>query len=177
MHGGCIRSFRSDELSSDDGGSHANPSRDAEPIRERSARARERRLVVGARRATTYISAGPLTFGIEYRHFQNDQGICIHVFGELGGNQEEFLRFDCFDRAPHYHYAWSTKDEYVALDTTADGDPLQWTLECLRTRLPAMLIRAGAGELTLTLDQRDIDAALPTVRGWAESLQTQGRQE
>jgi hypothetical protein len=32
---------------------------------------------------TTYIPAGPLTFGIEYRHLQNDQGICIHVFGDL----------------------------------------------------------------------------------------------
>jgi hypothetical protein len=49
--------------------------------------------------------------------------------------------------APHYHYAWSTDDQYVALDTTAEGDPLHWTLDRLRTRLPAMLIRAGAGEL------------------------------
>ena len=126
---------------------------------------------------TTYIPAGPLTFGIEYRHLQTDQGICIHVFGDLNGTQEEFLRFDCFERAPHYHYAWSTDDQYVALDTTAEGDPLRWTLDRLRTRLPAMLIRAGAGELARTLDQRDIDAALPTIRGWAESLQTQARQE
>ena len=57
------------------------------------------------------------------------------------------------------------------------ANPLQWTLERLGTRLPAMLIRAGAGELARTLDQRDIDAALPTVRGWAESLQTQERQK
>ena len=84
---------------------------------------------------TTYIPAGPLTFGIEYRHLQTDQGICIHVFGDLNGKEEEFLRFDCFERTPHYHYAWSTDDEYVALDTTAEGDPLQWTLERLRTRL------------------------------------------
>jgi hypothetical protein len=50
-------------------------------------------------------------------------GICIHVFGEVNGREEEVLRFDCFQRAPHYHYAWSTNDQYVALDTTADGDP------------------------------------------------------
>jgi hypothetical protein len=47
----------------------------------------------------------------------------------------------------------------------------------LRTRLPAMLIRAGAGKLARTLDERDIDAALPTIRGWAENLQTQARLE
>jgi hypothetical protein len=61
------------------------------------------------------------------------------------------------------------------LDTTADGDPFQWTLERLRTRLPAMLIRAGAADLALTLDQRDIDAAMPKIIGWAETLQTQDR--
>ncbi len=126
---------------------------------------------------TTYISVGPLTVGIEYRHLQTDQGICVHVFGDLNGKQEEFLRFDCFEQAPHYHYAWSTDDQYVALDATAEGDPLQWTLERLRTRLPAMLIRAGAEELALTLDQRDIDAALPAIRGRAVSLQTQERLE
>jgi hypothetical protein len=85
------------------------------------------------------------------------------------------LRFDCFQRAPHYHYAWSTNDQYVALDTVADGEPFQWTLERLRTRLPAMLIRASAPDLARTLDQRDVDAAIPKIIGWAETLQTQDR--
>ena len=40
-----------------------------------------------------------------------------------------------------------------------------------------MLIRAGAEELALTLNQRDIDAALPAIRGRAVSLQTQERLE
>jgi hypothetical protein len=124
---------------------------------------------------TIYIPAGALKFGIEYRHLQGDQGICIHVFGEVNGQEEEVLRFDCFQRAPHYHYAWSTNDQYVPFDTTADGDPFQWTLERLRTRLPAMLIRAGAPDLARTLDQRDIDAAMPKITGWAETLQTQDR--
>jgi hypothetical protein len=70
---------------------------------------------------TVYIPAGILKFGIEYRHLQGDQGVCIHVFGEVNGREEEVLRFDCFERAPHYHYAWSTNDRYVPLDATA-GD-------------------------------------------------------
>jgi hypothetical protein len=124
---------------------------------------------------TVYISSGALKFGIEYRHLQGDQGICIHVFGEVNGREEEVLRFDCIHRAPHYHYAWSTNDQYVALDTTADGDPFQWTVERLRSRLPAMLIRAGAPDLARSLDQRDIDAAMPKIIAWAEALQTQDR--
>lgn len=124
---------------------------------------------------TVYIPAGVLKFGIEYRHLQGDRGICIHVFGEVNGREEEVLRFDCFEQAPHYHYAWSTNDQYVPLDTTADGDPFQWTLERLRLRLPAMLIRASAPDLARTFDQRDIEAALPKITGWAETLQTQDR--
>ena len=126
---------------------------------------------------TVYISAGALRFGIEYRRLQNDQGICIHVFRGSDDQQDEVLRFDCFERQPHYHYAWSKNDRYVSLDTAAEGDPLQWTLARLRTRLPAMLIRADAPDLARALDQRDIDAALPQIAGWADALQAQARQQ
>ena len=126
---------------------------------------------------TTYITAGVLRFGIEYRHLQNDQGICIHVFRGPDAQHDEVLRFDCFERQPHYHYAWSKNDHYVPLDTAAEGDALQWTLARLRTRLPAMLLRAGEPDLARTLDQRDIDAALAKVAGWADALQAQAHQQ
>ena len=143
------------------------------------------RAAPGAVELVSVTSGGTLTRGASFapnmsadgRYVTFTSGAPDDVFGDLNGKEEEFLRFDCFERTPHYHYAWSTDDEYVALDTTAEGDPLQWTLERLRTRLPAMLIRAGAGELTRTLDQRDIDAALPTIQGWAESLQSRERRE
>jgi hypothetical protein len=38
-----------------------------------------------------------------------------------------------------------------------------------------MLIRAGAADLVRTLDQRDINAAIPKITAWAETLQTQDR--
>jgi hypothetical protein len=126
---------------------------------------------------TTYITAGALRFGIEYRRLQNDQGICIHVFAGPDDRQDEVLRFDCFEREPHYHYAWSKSDRYVPLDTAADGDSLQWTLTRLRTRLPAMLIQANEPALAREFDQRDIDAALPKIAGWAEALQAQARHQ
>jgi len=126
---------------------------------------------------TTYITAGMLRFGIEYRRLQNDRGICIHVFGGPDDQQDEVLRFDCFDREPHYHYAWSKYDRYVPLDPAAEGDPLQWTLTRLRTRLPAMLIQAGELDLARTFDQRDIDTALPKIAAWAEALQAQAHRQ
>ena len=65
-----------------------------------------------------------------------DQGVCIHVMGEVDGSQTELLRFDCFDQVPHYHYAPLGKNERRELDKTTAGNPLGWTLRQLRTRCP-----------------------------------------
>jgi hypothetical protein len=65
----------------------------------------------------------------------------------------------------------------VPLDTAAEGEPLQWTLARLQTRLPAMLLRAGEPDLARALDQRDIDTALQKIAAWADALQAQARQQ
>jgi hypothetical protein len=51
----------------------------------------------------------------------------------------------------------------IHLDPVADGDPLAWALERLRTRLPQMLERAGAAEAAARVDLRRVDATLPRV--------------
>ena len=132
---------------------------------------------------TEYVEVGPLVFGIEYRFLWErkadgeftdivkDLGISVHVF-EGGTDQSlERLRFDCFLIRPHYHYFhWPEEEEHVWLDTAVTGDPFQWTLDCLRTKLPAMLPKSGADELARSLDQRDIEAALPKIAAYAEAL-------
>ena len=136
---------------------------------------------------TEFIDAGPIRFGIEYRlltdavsaanQYQaasgtdegtgelDDRGVSIHVYGLQDGETLEYLRFDCFDEDPHYHYiSWKDKsNEMLHLDPIADGDPLQWTLDRVRTRLPQMLERAGASGLAASIDQRQIDAAMPRI--------------
>jgi hypothetical protein len=120
------------------------------------------------------IPAGVVTFGLEYRtlHDGGEEGICIHVYGnELPGHDRELLRFDCFRVAPHYHYrnASAKKNERLMLDFTAEGDPLSWTLDKIKNRLPIMLIRCEAEEVARAVEQRDIDAALPKIVAWAET--------
>ena len=69
----------------------------------------------------TRIDAGAVSFSIGYysrdggvahgtapgaRGGQNpDQGVSLQVRGEVDGVDTELLRFDCFEIAPHYHYA------------------------------------------------------------------------
>jgi hypothetical protein len=115
----------------------------------------------------------------------DDRGVAIHVFGEdpdgsegraqgagkagrVGGEgsaQLEYLRFDCFNEDPHYHYiSWKQRsNEMLHLDPVADGDPLLWALERIRTRLPQMLERAGARELAARVDPRLVEQVLARV--------------
>ena len=141
---------------------------------------------------TTWIDAGAVKIGVEYRLLTDaiaaaneviaaagatqeaasvsspvpldDRGVSLHVFS-AGDAPQEYLRFDCFEEDPHYHYiSWrAMSNEMLHLDPIADGDPLAWALERLRTRLPQMLARAGAGELAARVDPREIERALPRV--------------
>ena len=55
------------------------------------------------------------------------------------------------------------------LDFTAEGDPLAWTLDKIQNRLPIMLIRCDAEDVARSVDQREVDAALPKIVAWAET--------
>jgi hypothetical protein len=138
---------------------------------------------------TTWFEAGAVRIGVEYRLLNdaiaahaaietatgsdssealdlNDRGVSLHVCGTGEGDAErEFLRFDCFEEDPHYHYvSWrAMSNEMIHIDPIADGDPLAWSLERIRTRLPQMLERAGAADLAARVDARELERALPRV--------------
>jgi len=136
---------------------------------------------------TEFFDAGVVCFGVEYRLLDDaiaaasairtasgpdsaagsfdDRGVSLHVFAEVGGRRVEVLRFDCFEEDPHYHYvSWEARsNEMLHIDPVADGDPLAWALERIRTRLPQMLERAGAAEAAGRVDLRRVDALLPRV--------------
>ena len=121
---------------------------------------------------TTYVDAGPLRIGVEYRllddeelaenyegedadEIQNalggaaveDNGASIHVLGREDGH--EYLRFDLFEKGPHYHYIdlGGEKQTIIDFDRVALGEMLPWALAQLRNRVVPMLERAGGAEL------------------------------
>jgi len=131
---------------------------------------------------TEFVEAGPVTIGVEYRFLYHwgkdgtptdvvmDQGVCLHVFEGGTKPEDERLRFDCLEIGPHYHYDVQGTDEHVYIDRAADGDPLRWVLERLRTRLPAMLVRSGNIDLARKIDQRELDSAISKVAALADAL-------
>lgn len=137
---------------------------------------------------TAWFPAGRLRIGVEVRRLDDaiaaaaeleaasgdergrtegldDRGVALHVCAEQDGEWREFLRFDCFDEDPHYHYlSWrDRRNEMLHLDPHADGDPLAWALERIRTRLPQMLERAGEPEVARRVDPVALEAVLPRV--------------
>lgn len=116
----------------------------------------------------TTLDAGPLRFVVEPRILDdtvlttgsdrdaegddgtpifNDYGPSLHVFSMADGL--EYLRFDCFVNKPHYHYGRHGAGEVITVrfDQYAEGDPVEWTIGRLRSRLPEMLEHAGVPEI------------------------------
>jgi hypothetical protein len=139
----------------------------------------------------TTIACGPIGFALQYRNLDGgaphrqgaggiggadaDQGVCIQVVGNVAGQETELLRFDCFDNHPHYHYGPANKNVRIMLDSTVAGNPIGWTMAQLRSKLPAMLARAGYEALALQIDPYLLTQTLVEVEAKARDMALQQR--
>ncbi len=140
---------------------------------------------------TTRIPAGAVTFGVEWRHLDEagilayygpdarakfdhkapagftgpveEDGLCIHVFSARDG--AEYLRFDCFDEAAHYHLLDPATPTNLVFehDVASHGPLLDWALRALRADLPALLEQAGAPDLARAVNLDVVARAIVLV--------------
>jgi hypothetical protein len=77
----------------------------------------------------------------------DDHGPTLHVCGTADGL--EYLRFDCFENEPHYHYIQQSAgaNVVVRIDELAVGDPVEFSLNCVAHHLPDMLRHCGVDDL------------------------------
>ena len=151
---------------------------------------------------TAKFAAGVITIGVEYRFLDeatilqfygsdarakfgnvapagigevvHEDGLCLHVFGTDDGL--EYLRFDCFDDAPHYHYLdpHAPRNVVVEYDAVANGPMVDWALRAMRTRLSEMLGHAGATGIAASVDWSEIAHIVPVVTEQARKAIAQG---
>jgi hypothetical protein len=125
-----------------------------------------------------WFPAGPVTFGVEGRVLGDaegnvgERGSSIHIFNPE--RTEEYARFDCFSKVPHYHYILNADQHNIlwGYDPEMNGPMLPWALGVIRARLPSILRNAGESELadrvegdgwdTAVLDQ--VEAAM--IEAW-----------
>lgn len=87
------------------------------------------------------IPAGVVTIGVGHRVL--DEATAKAYLDDVG-----FVRAD---------------DQGAERTYTLDGDPMEWALERLRTRMPEVLAKVGAPDLAAQVDLAAIEAALPEV--------------
>ena len=121
-------------------------------------------------KGSVVFNGGAVDITLEYRELMPDQGLCVQVFGKAEGQDTEILRFDCFDQMPHYHYGPANHNIRLNMDKTTVGNPFGWTLDNLRTKLPAMIQRAGYEDLAAEVE------ANPVAESVLDEVEAKGRQ-
>jgi hypothetical protein len=108
-------------------------------------------LVVESRTLTNDIIDGAFDGVVDAGIPFDDFGATLHVCGTADGL--EYLRFDCFENEPHYHYIEqaSGANTVVRIDELAVGDPIDFSLACVEHHLPEMLRNCGVAALADTV--------------------------
>ena len=123
-------------------------------------------LVVESRQLTNEILDDTYDGAVAPEIRFDDFGATLHVCGTADGL--EYLRFDCFENEPHYHYIEPAAGAniVVRIDELAVGDPVEFSLACVEHHLPDMLRNCGvaglADEVAGRLDE--VTAAVGVVR-------------
>ena len=100
------------------------------------------------------IEAAGMRIWVDHRRgVGGDEGLTfdITVAGEEEGAR--ILRFDCFNKTPHYHVGPAGRDSVHDMNAEGIADPVRWTLDQLKTRLPSMVMEAGYDEIAKRIDQ------------------------
>jgi hypothetical protein len=105
----------------------------------------------------------------------SDQGVSIRVMSQVGGNDKEVLRFNCFDVERSYVYDPDGKCQLFRMDPTVDGNPIGWSVRQLKSNLPAMLQRAGYDQVAARVNTRLVAKKLPEIEATAREMFMTGR--
>lgn len=125
----------------------------------------EKEQSVPKQSAPIVIAATGMQIWVDYRRgVGGDEGLTFDV--TTTGDKDagaRILRFDCFSKTPHYHVGASSKNPVHDMNAEGIADPVRWTLEQLKTRLPALVSAAGYEEIAKAIDQNAIAHRLAEV--------------
>lgn len=119
------------------------------------------------------VELGGLQFKVMHRTIGEDGGPTIEVIGDVEGKSTQVLRFDCFKKAPHYHYAPMGKNINTSLDPAKLGNGQEWAMTQIRDHIPEMLQTAGFDALARQVDARALRQGWTKVRDAVEGTAPQ----
>jgi hypothetical protein len=131
-------------------------------------------------RRTTF-EAGAVNFVVQHELWDgnvddhSDQGVAILVTGDVGGEETDLLRFNCFDLERSYVYGPESVNKLCRMDPTVDGNPIGWSVKQLKHKLPAMLQASGYADIAAKIDPQAVVQALGEVEPAAREIFAAGR--
>ena len=117
----------------------------------------------------------PVKFQVYYQDLLADQGVTIEVLRQGSVGNIPVLRFNCFDHEPHYEYIHESGEEKLLIDSTTEGDPLEWTLTQIGARLTEMVARAGFQSLAQEIDVASLSCSIDKLGENARRLSKDNR--
>lgn len=131
-------------------------------------------------RKTTF-AAGNVSFVVQHELWDgniddhSDQGVVILVTAQIGEKETTLLRFNCFDLERSYVYGPASVNKLCRMDPTVDGNPIGWSVQQIKHKLPAMLQAAGYEDIAHNVDTKAVAQALPEVESTARAQFAAGR--
>lgn len=121
------------------------------------------------------VGEGLIKFRLEYQDVVKDQGLTIQVLGVVDGAEVSVLRFYCFYHLAHYYYGPEERNDWLTIDQTTEGDPLEWSLWQIRHRLPSLVSRAGYDDLAGEIDMGGLGPTLAQMEETARAMASEQR--
>ncbi|HEY7555898.1 MAG TPA: hypothetical protein VIH18_13940 [Candidatus Binatia bacterium] len=110
------------------------------------------------------IEAAGMHIWVDHRRgVGGDEGLTFDVTVAGAKDGARILRFDCFSKTPHYHVGPSAKNPVHDMNAEGITDPVRWTLDQLKTRLPSMVAEAGYTDIAKLIDQQAIAHSISRV--------------
>ena len=110
------------------------------------------------------IEAAGMRIWVDHRRgVGGDEGLTFDVTVAGDDSGARILRFDCFSKTPHYHVGPSGRDAVHDMNAEGIADPVRWTLDQLKSRLPSLVTQAGYEEIAKRIDQKAIADRLSQV--------------
>ncbi len=110
------------------------------------------------------IKAGGLEFLLENRRVGEDGGPSLQVLASVEDEVVQMLRFDMFEKRPHYHYAPNDQNiEYELDPLTLGDDGIRWAIILIGSKLPELVAKAGYRGVVSAESASNVVATLPEI--------------
>ena len=105
------------------------------------------------------VEGGGVRVEIDYTRRGSDSGLRFRVYGGDSNEPSELLRFDCFQKRPHFHYFGPGKRKLERIDKKITPCPVPWTIARIKGDLASLVWKAGHRKLSKQIDQRALAKA------------------